>query len=101
MALAVRPDYQNIGIKTDPITNTEKLGIDMVGHRAWQGEDSALHAQQALAQQASARRKAMGFDDDEGDADDEWREWAAAVPGCSANLDVVSRSAVVRRLLWW
>ena len=70
--LAVRPDYQNIGIKTDLITNTEKLGIDKVGNRAWQGKDSALHTQQGLAQTASARRKAMGFDDDEGDTDDEW-----------------------------
>lgn len=70
--LAVRPDYQNIGIKTDLIQNTDKLGIDKAGNRSWQGNQSALHTNQGLAQQASARRKAMGYDDNDDDADENW-----------------------------
>lgn len=70
--LAVRPDYQNIGIKTDMIQNTDKIGIDKAGNRSWQGNQSALHTNQGMAQQASARRKAMGYDDNDDDADDDW-----------------------------
>jgi hypothetical protein len=62
--LAIRPDYQNIGTQTS-LTDGQKLGVDR-SNMAWQGNQSALHAQQGLAQAMSARRRAMGYDDEDG-----------------------------------
>ncbi len=61
--LAIRPDYQNLLPKT-PLTDGMKLGVDR-GNMSWQGNQSSLHSQQFLAQALSARRRAMGYDDDE------------------------------------
>jgi len=66
--LAIRPDYQNIRTKT-PLTDGQKLGVDR-SNMAWQGNQSALHTQQGVAQAMSSRRKAMGYDDD--DDNDNW-----------------------------
>lgn len=62
--LAVRPDYLHIGVKSAIIAAADKIGMDKGGNRAWQGKSGALHPQQDLAQAMSARRKAMGYEDD-------------------------------------
>jgi hypothetical protein len=67
--LAVRPDYQNIRTKT-PLTDGQKLGVDR-SNMAWQGNQGALHANQGMAQAMSARRKGMGYDDDDNDSWDD------------------------------
>jgi Effector protein len=61
--LAVRPDYENILTKT-PLVADQKLGVD-TSNMAWQGDKGALHPQQQLAQAMSARRRAMGYDEEE------------------------------------
>jgi len=63
--LAIRPDYQNLQPDT-PLVDGMKLGVDRT-NMAWQGNQGALHAQQALAQQMSSRRRAMGYDDEDDD----------------------------------
>ncbi len=62
--LAVRPDYLNIGIKSELISNMPKLGIGE--KNAWQGNSSSLVAQTELSQAMRSRRAAMGYDDDDG-----------------------------------
>ena len=66
--LAIRPDYQNIRTKT-ALTEGQKLGVDR-SNMAWQGNQGALHTQQGLAQAMSARRRGMGYNNDEDD--DSW-----------------------------
>jgi hypothetical protein len=69
--LAVRPDYESgLEFKSGIIDpDAQKIGID-AGTKKWKGKQEALHTQQPLAQAASARRRAMGFEED--DQDDEW-----------------------------
>ncbi|WP_321473930.1 M91 family zinc metallopeptidase [uncultured Paludibaculum sp.] len=62
--LAIRPDYQNLMPET-PLTTGLKLGVDRTD-MSWQGKQSALHTQQHLAQALSARRRAMGYDEEDG-----------------------------------
>jgi hypothetical protein len=64
-SLAIRPDYQNIATET-PLTDGMKLGVDR-SNMAWQGNQGALTPQQDLAKAMSSRRRAMGYDDDDGD----------------------------------
>lgn len=62
--LAVRPDYQNIDPETD-LVDPAQAGLDP-DNMAWQGDQRALHPQQNMARTAAQRRRAMGYDDDDG-----------------------------------
>lgn len=68
--LSVRPDYAYKDFSTSLLAGNPKTGMD--GNKKWQGKSSALHSQQFLQQQMAKRRKAMGFDDDVGDDDDDF-----------------------------
>ncbi len=65
--LAIRPDYQNIKMKTG-VVDPKQAGLDP-SNNAWQGNQKALHANQTMAKAMTQRRAAMGYDDDEDDED--------------------------------
>ena len=68
--LAIRPHYEHIGMKTD-LVSPRQAGI-APGTNTWLGDDKALHANQDLARTAAARRRAMGYDEDDDSSDEEW-----------------------------
>lgn len=61
--LAVRPDYQNIKMKTG-VVDPKQAGLEE-GNLAWKGKQGALHANQDLAKAMSQRRRAMGYEEDD------------------------------------
>ncbi len=46
------------------VVDPKQAGLDP-DNKEWQGKQSPLHSQQDLAQQLAARRRAMGYDEDE------------------------------------
>ncbi|MBO9642468.1 MAG: hypothetical protein J7603_05020 [Pseudacidovorax sp.] len=63
--LAIRPDYQNIQMKTG-LVDPKQAGLNPA-NGAWTGNQKSLHANQKMAQAMSQRRAAMGYDDEDDD----------------------------------